>query len=271
MRTFIANWTRAARAFSASSWLAAILGAFVTVTVPADAAEIRVYSGGAPQAALKLFGAEFEQATGNKLAYTFGVVGAIRQKLASGEKADVILLPAPMIDAMDKAAALRPGSRLVLARVGIGVVVRQGAALPDISNPEAVRKTLMAARSIAYPDPTVTPSGTHLALVLAQLGIAEAVQSKTTLRNAIDGGVAAIANGDVEIGMFLLSEILPIKGVTLVGLLPPELQSHVVYAGAVAADSTSAESALAFVRFLSDPAKREHWKAAGFESLSGVK
>ncbi len=241
--------------------------AALAAAVPAEAAEIRVYSGGAPQAALKLFAAEFERASGHKLAFTFGVVDAIRQRLASGEKADVILLPVPMIDAMDKAAALRPGSRAVLARVGIGVVVQQGAALPDIAKPETVRKTLLDARSIAYPDPKATPSGVHLTRVLAQLGIAEAVRPKTTLRNAIDGGVALVAKGDAEIGMFLVSETLPVKGVRLVGLLPPELQSYVVYAGAVAADSAAPEAALALIGFLSDPAKREHWKAAGFEPL----
>ena len=268
MRRLAANWTRA---FRASSLSVVTLGALITTTVSVEAAEIRVYSGGAPQAALKIFAAEFEQATGHKLAFTFAVVGDIQQRLASGEKTDVILLPARIIDAMDKAAALRPESRFALARVGIGVVVREGAPLPNISGPDAVRKTLLDARSIAYPDPKVTGSGTHLSRVLAQLGIAEAVQSKTTLRNAIDGGVTLVANGDVEIGMFLVSETLPVKGATLVGLLPSELQSYVVYTGAVAVDSASPEPALAFLRFLSNPAKREHWKAAGFEPLSGTK
>lgn len=271
MRGLAARSTRGFRLFRESVLSAVMLGSLIVATIPVQAAEIRVYSGGAPQAALKLFATEFEQTTGHKLAFTFGVVGAIRQRLASGEKADVILLPAPMIDAMDKAAALRPESRHVLARVGIGVVVREGAVLPDISGPEAVRKTLLDARSIAYPDPKVTPSGTHLSRMLAKLGIAEAVESKTTLRNAIDGGVTLVANGDVEIGMFLVSETLPVKGVRLVGLLPSGLQSYVVYAGAVAIDSASSEPALAFVRFLASTAKHEHWKAAGFEPLSGVK
>jgi molybdate transport system substrate-binding protein len=247
------------------------LGGVIVTTIPVEAAEIRVYSGGAPQAALKLFAAQFEQTTGHKLAFTFGVVGVIRQRLASGEKADVILLPAPMIVAMDKAAALRPESFLVLARVGIGVVVREGAVLPDISRPEAVRKTLLDARSIAYPDPKVTPSGLHISQMLTKLGIAEAIRSKTTLRNAIDGGVTLVADGDVEIGMFLVSETLPVKGVSPVGLLPSQLQSYVVYAGAVAVDSASPEPALAFVRFLANAAKDEHWNAAGFEALSGIK
>jgi molybdate transport system substrate-binding protein len=236
-----------------------------------EAAEIRVYSGGAPQAALRLFAAEFERESGHKPLLTFGVVGDIRQRLASGEKADVILLPAPMIDAMNQAVALRAGSRIVLARVGIGVVVREGAVPPDISGPEAVRKTLLDARSIAYPDPKVTPSGTHLARVMAQLGIAETVRSKTTLRNAIDGGAALVAAGDVDIGLFLVSETLPVKGITFVGLLPSELQGYVVYAGAVGADSSAPEPAIAFLKFLSDPAKQAHWKAAGFEPSGGAK
>jgi molybdate transport system substrate-binding protein len=270
MRSLAASWTYMFRACSDNAWSVVTLGVLIVMTSLVEAAEIHVYSGGAPQAALRLFAAEFEHETGHKPIFTFGVVGDIRQRLASGEKADVILLPAPMIDGMDKAATLRPGSRLVLARVGIGLVVREGAVLPDISEAEAVRKTLLDARSIAYPDPKVTPSGTHLTRVMAQLGIAEAVRSKTTLRNAIDGGVALVANGDVDIGMFLVSEIFPVKGVMLVGLLPSELQSYVVYAGAVAADSASPEAAYAFVRFLSNPTKREHWKAAGFEPLNSA-
>ncbi|HYS85029.1 MAG TPA: substrate-binding domain-containing protein [Bradyrhizobium sp.] len=232
--------------------------------------DIRVYSSGAPRTALKLFAPEFEQATGHKLAFTFDGVSAIRQRLASGEKTDVMLLPAPMIAAMDQAAALRRDSRTALARVGIGVVVRQGAAVPDISKPDAVRKALVDARSIAYSDPKLAPSGIHLERVLAQLGIADAVRSKTTLRTPFDGGVALIANGDVEIGMFLVSEIRMVEGVRLVGLLPSELQSYLVFAGAVAVDSASPEPALAFLRFLSNPAKRDHWNAAGFEPAGGV-
>jgi molybdate transport system substrate-binding protein len=237
---------------------------------PVGTAEIRVYSSGAPRVALKRFAPEFEQASGRRLAFTFDGVSAIRERLASGEKADVMLLPAPMIAAMEQAAALRPGSRTALARVGIGVVVRQGAALPDISRPEAVRNSLLDARSIAYSDPKLAPSGVHLERALAQLGIAEAVKSKTTLRTPFDGGVELIANGDVEMGMFLVSEILMAQGVTLVGLLPTDLQSYLVFAGAVAVDSASHQPALAFLRFLSDPTRANHWRAAGFEPASGM-
>ena len=227
--------------------------------------EIRIYSGGAPRAALKPLAAAFEQSTGSTLAFTFDGVAAIRERLGSGEKADVVLLPAPMLEAMG--TALLAGSRTLLARSPIGVAVRRGATEPDVSTPDALRKTLVAAGSLAYADPKLAPSGIHLTKVLANLGIAEAVLAKTVLRTPFDGGVALIARGEVEIGLYLVSEIQAVDGVTLAGLLPAELQSYVIYAGAVAARSPVQDEALAFLKFLGDPAARDHWHAAGFESV----
>ncbi len=227
--------------------------------------EIRVYSGGAPRAALKPLAAAFEQATGSKLAFTFDGVAAIRERLGSGEKADVVLLPAPMLEAMG--TALVAASRTLLARSPIGVAVRRGATEPDVSNPDALRRTLLAAATLAYSDPKLAPSGIHLTKVLANLGIAEAVLAKTVLRTPFDGGVALVARGEVEIGLYLVSEIQAVDGVTLAGLLPAELQSYVIYGGAVAARSPVQDGALAFLKFLGDPAARDHWHAAGFESV----
>ena len=133
-----------------------LLGMSVT---PLSAIELRVYSGGAPQETLKLLAPEFEKTTGHRLAFTFAVVGAIRQRLEAGEKADVVLLPVPLIDALEQAGKIRPGSRSLLARVGIAVVVRTGAAKPDVSTPEALRATLQQARSITHADPQATPGG----------------------------------------------------------------------------------------------------------------
>ena len=255
----------------AMSSLFAMLGAMMAISVSANAAEIRVYSGGAPQVAMKVLAPEFERATGHKLAFTYAVVGEIRKRLAGGERADVILLPAALMDSLGKAEILRPESRRLLARVGIGVIVREGAAQPDISNSDSVRKALVNSRSIVYADPKMTPGGKHLAGIVGKLGIADTVGPKTTWKNAIDGGAALVANGEVDIGMFLVSEVKAMKGVTLVGLLPPELQSYVVYAGAIAADTSTAEPSLAFLNFLSDPANQSHWKAAGFEPLGSNK
>ena len=142
-----------------------LLGMSVTLL---SAAELRVYSGGAPQETLKLLAPEFEKATGHRVAFTFAVVGAIQQRLEAGEKADVVLLPAPLIDALEKAGKIRPDSRSLLARVGIAVVVRADAPKPDISTPEALRAALTQARSITHADPQATPGGRHIAALLAE-------------------------------------------------------------------------------------------------------
>ena len=231
---------------------------------PAGAADIRVFSGGAPQAVLRGLAPEFEQATGHRITFTFALVTEIRQKLAAGEKADVILLPAPLMVATEKSLPLSTAGRRELARVGIGVITREGAAQPDISTTEAVRKLLLEARSVAFPDPS-TPSGSHLAEVIAQLGIAAAVQSKLIHKGAIRGGGELVAKAEADIGLYLVSEVKTIKGVSVVGLLPPALQSFVVYSSAIPAYNATPDAALSFIRFISEPAKGGNWKAGGFE------
>ena len=104
---------------------------------------------------------------------------------------------------------------------------------------------------------------------MARLGIADAVGPKVTLMQAIAGGVALVGKGEAELGLFNISEVLPVKGVTLVGPLPSELQSYIVFVAAIHAGSTAPAPAAAFIELLSDPAAREHWKAGGLESLRG--
>ena len=232
-----------------------LLGMSVTLL---SAAELRVYSGGAPQETLKLLAPEFEKATGHRVAFTFAVVGAIQQRLEAGEKADVVLLPAPLIDALEKAGKIRPDSRSLLARVGIAVVVRADAPKPDVSTPEALRAALTQARSITHADPQATPGGRHIAALLKQWDITETPQRR-------------IANGEVDIGLYLLSEVLTVKGVAVAGMLPPALQNYIVYAGAVLADSPAPEAAAEFIRFVADPSRVPQWKTTGFESVSQAK
>src|SRR4029077_3094079 len=184
-------------------------------------------------------------------------------------EADIVILPAPIIDSLAKAGVLRQTSRLDLARVGVGLVVREGAPLPDILTAAAVRTTLLHARSIVIPDPAGGgQTGAALARMIAQIGIAEAVKPKLTLMQAIAGGVALVANGEVELGMFNISEILPVKGVTLVGALPPALQSYIVFAAAITPGATSVAAAEDHIKLLSAPAAREFWRAGGLESMA---
>jgi|ERR1700704_1235621 molybdate transport system substrate-binding protein len=236
----------------------------------AVAADIRVFSSGAPAEVEKVLAAQFARESGHRVVFTVANPAIIQQKLSGGETPDIVILPAPIIGSLAKAGVLRPTSRVDLARVGMGLVVREGAPLPDISTADAVRTTLLHAHSIVIPDPAGGgQTGAALARMLAHLGIAEALKPKLTLMQAIAGGVALVANGEAELGMFNISEVLPVKGVTLAGPLPSELQSYVVFAAAIHVDSTSAAASESFIKLLSGPAAREHWKAGGLESMAG--
>jgi molybdate transport system substrate-binding protein len=234
------------------------------------AADVRVFSSGAPADVAKLLADKFTRDTGHRVEFTVANPAGIQQKLTSGETPDSVLLPSPVVDSLDKAGALRPGSRTDVARVGVGVVVREGAPRPDISTIDAVRKMLLDARSIIYPDPAgggVT--GPALARMIERLGITDTVRPKITLRQAITGGVELVAKGEVELGLFNISEVLPVKGVTLVGPLPGDLQSYIVFTAAIHAGATAPGPAAAFIKLLAAPAAREHWKTGGLESIRG--
>jgi molybdate transport system substrate-binding protein len=216
----------------------------------------------------KVIAGRFSQTTGHRVIVTAETLTKVRQDLAVAEDPDVVVLPVPAMDALEKAGALRAGTRIDLARVGVGVAVREGAPRPDISTADAVRKTLLAARSIAHPDPKGGGfAGAQIERMFERLGIAEAVRPKVVLMYAFAGGVEAIAKGDAELGLFNISEIVPVKGVTLVGPLPDELQSYIRFAGAVHAHSASPEAAAAFLRALEDPDAVADWTAKGFEAI----
>lgn len=236
--------------------------------VPAFAEDIHLLCGGAPQRVIRALTAEFERQTGHRLVTTFALVTVIQQKLAAGEKADLVLLPVPLIAAVEKSTPMRAEGRGVLARVGISVIVADGAARPDISTPDAVRKLLLDVRKIAVGQPS-TPSGIHFKQMIAKLGIADVVQPKMIVKAAIDGGGDLVAKGEADVGLYLLSEVQSVKGVAVAGLLPQDLQSFVVYGSAIPADSAAPGAALTFLKFISDPARQSQWKAAGFEMTGG--
>jgi molybdate transport system substrate-binding protein len=198
-----------------------------------------------------------------------GNLTAVQEKLSAGENPDVVIFPTPAIADLEKAGKVVAGSQLDLARVGIGITVREGAPLPDISSVEAIRKLLLNARSIVHPDPAGGGfTGAHIAGMIEKMGIADVVKLKLTLAFAINGGVAAVAKGDAEIGIFNISEILPVKGVKLVGPLPAELQNYISFSGAVYSSSASPEQAKSFLQHLSDTSARPTWTKWGFEPLA---
>jgi len=157
------------------------------------------------------------------------------------------------------------GSTTDVARVGIGVAVREGAPKPDISTPEAVKRTMLEVKSVAYMDPSKGgTSGIHFTKVLEHMGILAAVQPKAVL---VDTGFAAerVAKGEAEIVVHQISEILPVKGVTLIGPLPQEIQKVTVYSAAVAATSEVKEHARGLIASLTTPAARAKFSAVGLD------
>jgi molybdate transport system substrate-binding protein len=252
-----------ARSFAGRIAVVAVL--LAAWTNAAEAAEIKVLSAGAMKSIVTELGEAFKQETGHTLQMTFDTVGAQSKRLSGGEAADVVVLTDVAIDQLEGQGLVVAGSRADIARVGVGVAVREGAPRPDIATPEALKQTLLAAKSLVYVDPARgATSGIHFASVLQRLGIADAVKSKTIL---IPTGFAAevVARGEAEICVHQISEILPVKGVTLVGPLPRELQKVTIYSGGLAAKSAQPEAARAFLAFLTRPAFKPKLAAAGLD------
>jgi molybdate transport system substrate-binding protein len=244
------------------------IAALALATKPSVAAEVRVFTSGAPAEIQRGLSQSFTEKTSHRLVIVAGNLRAIRERLNGAEKADLVVMPAPVIAALEKEGKLRSDSRVTLARVGIGVAVRKGAALPDVSTVDAVRKLLLAARSIVHPDPKGGGfTGAHIAKMIERMGIADAVKPKVKLMFAVGGGVQAVAKGDAEIGLFNISEILPVPGAALAGALPGELQNYITFAGALHVDSPEPAAATAFLTMLAGA--HDAWKAGGFEPLGG--
>jgi molybdate transport system substrate-binding protein len=163
----------------------------------------------------------------HKVTATDGAPGTIQGRIMAGEPVDVVVLPAPRLDDLVKQGKIVTDSKIILARSGIGVAVRAGAPKPDISTSEALKRALLAAKSIVYTDPAASsPSGTHFAMVLERLGIAEEMRPKSKLHNGTSFNAEFVARGEIEIAIQQISEILPVQGVELVGPLPGACSSR---------------------------------------------
>jgi molybdate transport system substrate-binding protein len=210
--------------------------------------------------------AAFTRDTGIEVDINYNTVGGLQARIANGETADVLVLNAPMIDRMEEAGALVPGSRAAFGRTAVGLAVREGAVVPDISTPDAFKAALLAARSVAFSDPAVGGSAAvHLPTVFERLGITQAIIQKGMPQKSGAEVGRRIAEGAAEIGMTMIAEMVPIKGTRVVGPLPAPFGHEVTYTAAVAASSANQEAALAFIRALTAPAVRGVWQQAGFE------
>jgi len=232
-------------------------------SVHAGTAELNVLGGGPVDVTFRDLSAAFARETGHKVEGTFDTVGVIQAKLKGGEKPDIIILTPAAMDELDKSGSIVAGTRVELARARSGLAVRAGAPVPDISTPDALKKTLLAARSVAYADPKVATSGAFFATMLTRLQIADEVNRKALLFSRGFYVADAVAEGKAEIGNTNMSEMVPNKGVKVIGALPEPFALVTPYVAAVTTTSANPDGARALIAYLSNAAAREKFKAAG--------
>jgi molybdate transport system substrate-binding protein len=228
-------------------------------------ATIRIMSGGAPKEIFLQLTPQFERKSGHKVEFVFAVMSTLRDKIAGGEKADVLVMPTNILDDYQKTGIVQAPARAILGLVSINAVVRTGAPKPDLSTPDSVKQAILKSRAITHATPGATPSGTHMGKLIEQMGIAAAMKDKIIHRPALEGGVQLVASGEAEIGFYPKSEVINTDGLTVVGPLPAAVQLTTIYGAAVSAASAAPDAAAGFISFMTDPVHRTAWTHAGFD------
>jgi molybdate transport system substrate-binding protein len=232
---------------------------------PVESAEITVFSSAAPRGVFRDLVPEFERTTGHRLLINYEFAADLKRRIEAGDPFDVAILPPDLADGLVQRGKLAPASRVDLGRTGMGVAVRKGAPKPDISTVDAFRRVLLEVPTVAYANGGTT--GAHFADILARLGIAQAMKEK--LRPYPSGGaVEAVARGEADLVVIGISPILDVPGVELIGWLPPELQSYIVFTASIGSLAKQVDGARALLTALASPAAVEVFRAHGFEPAS---
>jgi molybdate transport system substrate-binding protein len=230
-----------------SRFMRVALAVVLATAVPgtAGAETLKVLTAGAFKQVLLAIIPSFE-ATGHKVQWDNDTVGALVKRIDAGESFDVVIASPAALETLGKSGKIS-GAGVSLARVGVGVAVREGAARPDISTVEGFKQALLAARRVAYIDPASGgSSGIYVSGLIDRLGIGAEVKPKSVL---VHGGTSAdqVASGEADVAVQQISELLPVKGVTVVGPLPPEIQNYTVYSAGIAAGTAQKSSAQALI------------------------
>jgi molybdate transport system substrate-binding protein len=240
--------------------VAAVIAALSTGT---QAAEIKVICSNGFQAVMQELGPQYERATGYRLTVSYGLAAVLGKAIEGGEAFDLAILAPPQIDALIGQGKIAADSRAVLARSGIGVMVRSGASKPDISTVDAFKRALLNAKSIAFPPRG--QSGIYLTGLIERLGLTEALKSKMVpIANGPLTG-ETVARGEAELGITPIGELLAVKGVALVGPLPSEVQNYIVQTAGVSATAAQGMAARDFLKFLMAPANAHVIAEKGME------
>jgi molybdate transport system substrate-binding protein len=237
------------------------LGALLAAS-PGTAAEVSVIASTAMREVLDELVPMFERTSGHKVVVTFQSGAVLPVKIKEGAQADLVVATPQVIDDLVTAGKVVAGTRADFVRSGAGVAVRAGAPRPDISTPEALKKALLAAKSVGY---SQGPSGVHFMSAMARLGIADEIKAKGVVPPLGQRVGALIAKGDAEIGVQQITELLLIPGIDFIGPLPKELQATIVYATATPSTAKERDAAAALVKFLSSEPALPIIKKLGLE------
>jgi molybdate transport system substrate-binding protein len=243
--------------------------AALLLTGAAGAAEVRVMISGGLTAAYKALVPEFERQTGNKVLTAYGpsmgtTVNAIPVRLERGEPADVLILVGYALGDLVKQGKVIADSRVDLVKSPIGVAVKAGAPKPDISSADAVKRALLAAKTVAYSD---SASGVYVSTeMFDKLGIADAMKDKARKIPATPVG-EIVARGDAELGFQQIAELRPVPGIDIVGQLPPDLQKITVFSAGIASAAREPDAGRALIKFLASPAARDALIKSGLDPI----
>jgi molybdate transport system substrate-binding protein len=244
-----------------SSRVLATIAAFLLLTSQAPAADIKVFVSTAAKSVLDQLGSDFEKTSGNKLDVSVGPAADLKQKIDQGAAFDIAILTAPLIDALAQAGRIDPASRATIARAGLGVSIGSGVAKPDVSTDDALKTTLLNAKSIGYNGVGASKAANEA--MFSKLGISDAVRPKVKVLDV--SAPIAVAKGEVEIGLGPISEILPVEGVQFVGAYPADVQSYLVFSAGLSSSTKETGAAKALIDFLRSPAAVPVIKTKGME------
>jgi molybdate transport system substrate-binding protein len=242
------------------SFVCAAFGLLVLAASPVHGAELRIFGSRVTRMIVEDIGPQFERTTGHRLVVLTDVAAVMKRRIETGEPFDLAVLVNFQTDELIKTGKLLADTRVDLMKAGIGVAVRRGAPIPDIGTVEAFKQTLLSAKSISYLKEGA--STIYLDQLFERLGIAEHLREKT-VKPDTESVSEKVAAGEVELGIIVIPNILSVPGAQLVGPIPEEVQSYIVFTAAVAANSTNREAARDLVAFLRSPAAVATIKAKG--------
>jgi molybdate transport system substrate-binding protein len=228
--------------------------------------ELTIFSTiGVRSAAEQLF-QSFEKASGHKLAVTWGTAPMLVKRIEGGETADVLILSRAGIDQLSKQGKIAPGSDVALAGSGVAIAVKAGAPKPNISTPEALKRTLLAAKSIAYSEPSAGgASGVYFAKLLERMGIADAMKPKTKYPPAGGFSAALLMTGEAELAVQQKPELLHVAGAEIVGFLPGDLNMVTMFAAGIMPGSKNVDAAKAVIKMLQSAAAKAVFRSKGLD------